>query len=186
MKNVILFDALSFVGYGLCLKMVDEEILVWGIDKTPKENSLEEERMYRIGRNANFQFVEYPKSMLDQTMFKQVDAVIYPWLGPYSIERNKVKDEKLHSVISHCNETKTKLILVSSNLATNESSDDLAIALDEDWFSKIDIKNSLCDHQKIRTKNTEFLFTFIEFSNNNIIEGTRKKDEHLEWVSQNF
>ncbi|MEH7381717.1 hypothetical protein V7138_14740 [Bacillus sp. JJ1533] len=184
MKKVILFDTFSFVGYGLCCRMIEKEIHVIGVDTIPEENSLEEDKMLRIGRNAFFEFKEYPIAMMNQNLFMQTDAVIYPWYNPNSLERNKKNEEKLQSVIEFCSESKTKLILVSAHSLNRTI--DLDDELDENWYSKITIENSLCEHQKVRTKNIEFLFTFIHFSSTGLEDGINKKNEHKEWISQTF
>ncbi|MEH7235480.1 hypothetical protein [Bacillus sp. JJ1562] len=186
MKKVILFDAFSFVGYGLCCRMIDNEIHVFGVDAKPKEDSPEEDKMLRIGRNAFFEFIEYPKAMMNQEMFVQTDSVIYPWYSPNFSERNEEKRNTLQSVLEYCNDTNTKLILVSAHSLDRNTMDDLNDELNESWYSKINIDNSLCEHRKVRTKNIEFLFTFIDFSNKELEEGIKIKSDHEEWISQNF
>ncbi|MEH7388486.1 hypothetical protein V7147_24270 [Bacillus sp. JJ1521] len=186
MKNVILFDAFSFVGYGLCCRMIDKEIHVVGVDTNPKENTSEEDKMLRIGRNAFFEFMELPKAMANQTKFAQTDAVIYPWYGPNSSDRVEEKGEILQSVLKYCNEANTKLILVSAHSLDRNKKDEIDAELNESWYSKINIDNSLCEHRKVRTKNIEFLFTLIDFTNKEIAEGINIKNEHEEWIFQNF
>ncbi|WP_453990471.1 hypothetical protein [Bacillus nitroreducens] len=183
MKKVILFDAFSFVGYGLCCKMIDESIQVLAVDETPKENSPREDKMLRIGRNSYFEFVEYPKVLVNQKMFEQTDAVIYPWYDPVSSKRNQ---ELFHSVMNSCNDAKSKLILVSANCVNRDVTIDMESELDHNWYSKINFTDSLSEHRKIRTKNIDFLFTFIDFSNHELKEGIQKKNDHEEWISQNF
>ncbi len=185
-KKVILFDAFSFVGYGLCCRMMDKEIHVVGVDTNPMENSSEEDKMLRIGRNAFFEFIELPKAMSGQSMFAQTDAVIYPWYGPNSSDRIKEKGEMLQLVLEYCNHTKTKLVLVSAQSLDRNTKDDLDDELNDSWYSKINIDNSLFEHRKIRTTNIECLFTFIDFTNKELEEGIHKKNEHEEWISQNF
>ncbi|MFS0824177.1 hypothetical protein [Bacillus sp. 1P02SD] len=186
MKKVILFDAFSFVGYGLCCRMIEKEIQVIGVDANPKENSPEEDKMLRIGRNAFFEFIEFPKAMGNENMFMQSDAVIYPWYNPKTSERNENKGENLQSVLEYCNDTKTKLVLISAHTLHRNSNDDLEDELDDNWYSKINMDNSLCEHQKVRTKNIQFLFTFIDFSNKELEEAINKKNDHEEWIFQNF
>ncbi|MEH7224849.1 hypothetical protein V7112_13660 [Bacillus sp. JJ1566] len=186
MKKVILFDAFSFVGYGLCCRMIDQEVQVVGVDAKPRDNSSEEDKMLRIGRNAFFEFIEYPKAMVDQSIFLQTDAVIYPWINPNSTERIEEKEVKLQSVLEYCNVTKTKLILVSAHSIERNTNCNLEDELDDSWYSKINIKNSLNEHQKVRTKNIEFLFTFIDFSIKELGEAINIKNDHEEWISQNF
>lgn len=184
-KKVILFDAFSFVGYGLCCRMIDKEIHVIGVDANPKENSPEEEKMLRIGRNAFFEFIEFPKA-INERMFIQSDAVIYPWYNINSSERNEEKKKSLQSVLEYCKETNTKLILISAHTLGRNTIADLEDELDDSWYAKIHIDNSLCDHQKVRTKHIEFLFTFIDFSNKDLGEAIMKKNDHEEWIFQNF
>lgn len=185
-KKVILFDAFSFVGYGLCCRMIDKEIHVVGVDTNPIENGPKEDKMLRIGRNAFFEFMELPKAMVNQNKFVQTDAVIYPWYGPNHSDRIEEKGEILQSVLESCKDTKTKLILVSVNSLGRNKKADLVDELNETWYSKINIDNSLCEHRKVRTKNIECLFTFIDFSNKGLEEGINKKNEHEEWIFQNF
>lgn len=186
MKKVILFDAFSFVGYGLCCRMLDDEIHVIGVDLQPKENSLEEDKLLRIGRNAYFDFIEYQKEVLNQNIFNQSDAVIYPWFSSSDQTRNEEKEDRLHSVIKYCMASKTKLVLVSALKTNNDTKNDLDYELDNGWYSKINIVNSLCEHRKLLTKNVEFLFTFINFSNKDLGEGIQIKNDHKEWILQNL
>ncbi len=185
-KKVILFDAFSFVGYGLCSRMLDEEINVIGVDAEPMENSLEENKMLYVGRNAYFHFIENSKALLNQSLFEKTDAVIYPWFSSTQPSRNEEKEERLQSVFDYCNDSKTKLILVSVHDINRVAKDSLEDELDESWYSKIKLENSLWEHRKIRTKNIEFLFTFIDFSNKGLAECIQIKSVHKEYIHQNI
>ena len=185
-KKVILFDAFSFVGYGLCCRMLDKEIHVVGVDKNPKENSQEEDNMLRIGRNAFFEFVEQSKATVNHRLFNNTNAVIYPWNNPNTSERKQEKEEKLDLVLQYCSDAKAKLILVSAHSLERNPNDDFIDELDDRWYSKINIESSFFEHRKVRTKNIDFLFTFIDFSSKELEEGHNKKNDHKEWISQNF
>jgi hypothetical protein len=185
-KKVILFDAFSFVGYGLCSRMLDEEINVIGVDAEPMENSLEENKMLYVGRNAYFHFIENSKALLNQSLFEKTDAVIYPWFNSTHHNRNEEKEERLQSVFDYCNDSKTKLILISVHDINRIAKDSIEDELDESWYSKINLENSLWEHRKIRTKNIEFLFTFIDFSNKGLAECIQIKSVHKEYIHQNL
>ena len=185
-KKVILFDAFSFVGYGLCCKMLDEEINVIGIDAEPMENSPEEKKLLFIGRNAYFRFFENSKASLNQSLFNKTDAVIYPWCSSTHPNQNEEKEERLQSIFDYCNDSKTKLILVSAHEINRVEIDSLADELDDSWYSKVNINDSLWEHRKIRTKNVNFLFTFIDFANKSFTECIRIMNDHREFFYQNI
>ncbi|WP_010283381.1 hypothetical protein [Bacillus timonensis] len=186
MKKVIVFDAFSFVGYELCCRMLDEEIHVTGVAPQPNEDSTEEDKLLRIGRNAFFHFIEFHNGILNPNILKQSDAVIYPWLSSPLLNRNEEKENLLQSVIDYCIDTKTKLVLVSVHMTNNDPKNEMEYELDEKWYAKINIENSLSEHRKVLTKNVEFLFTFIDFSNKELEEGIQIKNDHKEWILQNI
>ncbi len=182
-KKVILFDAFSFVGYGLCANMIENEIHVVGIDAMPKEGSPEEDKMLRIGRNANFEFREYNPKLFNLGFLEKSDAVIYPWFRPAHITQ-KEEDKDMITILRYCNNTKTKFVLASAYVKNNCDMQHLECELDEHWYTRINMDNNLIEHRKIRTKNIEFLFSFIDFSTTNFKEGINKMNEHEEWISQ--
>ncbi len=166
--------------------MLEEEINVIGVDAEPMENSPEENKMLYVGRNAYFLFIENSKAILNQSLIDKTDAVIYPWFSTTHPYRNEEIEERLQSVFDYCNDSKTKLILVSAHNINRVAKNSFEEELDESWYSKINLENSLWEHRKIRTKNIEFLFTFIDFSNKSLAEGIQIKNDHKEYIHQNL
>ena len=142
--------------------------------------------MLYVGRNAYFHFIEYSKALINQSLFEETDAVLYPWFSSIHQNRNEEKEQGLQLVVDYCIETKTKLILVSAQCVNRGANNSLDDELDDSWYSRFNLENSMYEHRKIRTKNVEFLFTFIDFSNKSLEEGIQKKNEHKEYIYQNL
>ncbi|MFS0864247.1 hypothetical protein [Fredinandcohnia sp. 179-A 10B2 NHS] len=177
MKKAIIYGAFSFVGYQLCRHMLNQEIEVVGIDFEPREGSPEENNMLRIGRNAYFTFVNYDTNLLrdGQLQVDDTDLFVYSWIGCY-----ENKDEEIRELLEHCSRNNSKFILVSTHKCSFGNEDEL----DEQWYNKLNIKNSFMEHRLMKEPKGTFLFTFINFSGTSVQEGLDKVYEHKEWLTK--
>lgn len=123
MKNAIVIGALGFIGYQLCCRLLEEEVNVYGMDHCPSEDSLNEEKMMLIGRNAHFQFIDIKDiQRLEQQNLTGIDVVIFSLFDPNEV----ISKENYHQtktdvraafekIVSYCEEKKVKLVLLSSS-----------------------------------------------------------------------
>ncbi|WP_169891186.1 NAD-dependent epimerase/dehydratase family protein [Litchfieldia alkalitelluris] len=126
MKSSIVIGALEFVGYGLCCQLIEDEIKVYAVDQIPKEESLKEEKLNLVGRNAYWQFVD-SSTHVNYDDFNEIDVVFYS-----ALELNGDKDQfsykikELDKVIKFCQRSGSRLILLSNHCPkVNEKENEL-------------------------------------------------------------
>jgi nucleoside-diphosphate-sugar epimerase len=123
MKKAAVIGANRFVGFCLCDYLLKEGIEVSGyIHKAhSNETMLQEEMKMLLDRNANFKvsLIENTEALFDS--MDEVDAIYFTYFdqGDFqdvSFFREKMKEahQVLIKCISHCLQTETKLILLSS------------------------------------------------------------------------
>lgn len=123
MKKVVVTGALGFIGFSLTQRLLEKGFEVVGIDGMIAENlqELYEEKLFWIGRNAHFQFIDQKIEEIDlKATFEDVDTVFHlaattsragnSDVGRTPVESNLGVTEK---IISACDVNK-KLIYTSS------------------------------------------------------------------------
>ena len=123
MENAIVIGAFNFVGFKLCCRLLEEGIVVYGVD-TPesREDEFVEEKQLQIGRNANFSWQEVSECVFfDNKGSNCYDTVYYclfdPSINMFSKGIDKCMNQTtklLKEVIQYCNEYKIKLVLLST------------------------------------------------------------------------
>ncbi|MEN1935754.1 NAD(P)-dependent oxidoreductase [Paenibacillus sp. 102] len=120
MKRVLIIGALSFVGYHLVNKMIEEEVEVYGLDFDDLESmsKISEEKLFLIGRNSLFAY----SSIRDENGWKRIETgqfdVAYFCLCEPN-RQNGFRNERiilqyLKRVIHMCEKKQVKLNVLSS------------------------------------------------------------------------
>ncbi|MBD8067548.1 NAD(P)-dependent oxidoreductase [Bacillus sp. PS06] len=117
MKKAVVIGALGFVGYGLCCRLLDEGVFVYAVDLYPKENSQKEEKMLRIGRNSNFQFIDIQEEDRYNHISTETDVSFISLLEMN--DTAKEGQEELGNVIQFCERSGSKLVILTSHQIKN-------------------------------------------------------------------
>ena len=124
MKQVLIIGTLGFVGYSLCSRLLEDGVTVIGLDHKPYENTIHEEKLLGISRNANFTFIPLKQEMLLKRDLENsmVDVVFY--CLPISdndgnIERNNDMEKLLELAIDQSLLNKCKFVIVASRVQGN-------------------------------------------------------------------
>ncbi|MCH1625879.1 hypothetical protein [Fredinandcohnia quinoae] len=173
MKQAMIIGAFTFVGHGICCRLLDEDIYVIGVDLSPDKDSMEEEKMFRIGRNANFIFEDLSDFSSDNFSFCNIDVVLYAMDDICDRSSNI-----LNKTIEFCYSNKIRLVLVSSHTNHMQQSE-----FDLKWCEELNLTLS---KQVIHYKEAHFFTSLIDFTTTNLQTGHRKVEEYREWVNTYF
>ena len=75
MEKAIVIGALGYTGYGLCCRLLDNDVIVYAIDFKPQTESLEEEKLLQVGRNANFIFTDVNEYSFEDEDMTDIDTI---------------------------------------------------------------------------------------------------------------
>jgi UDP-glucose 4-epimerase len=122
MKQAIVIGALGFVGYRLCCRLLDKDVRVIGVDFSPKEESVEEEKLFQIGRNADFTFINLDiENLWISSDLVKCNNVFYSLVDPTcSIEtsemdkQREITKKQIVKVIEFCKKNNSRFILIST------------------------------------------------------------------------
>lgn len=173
MREAIIIGVFTFVGHGLCCHLLEEDTHVIGIDLFPAEDSLEEEKMFRIGRNANFQFEELSNFPSSNSLFGTTDIVIYAL-----DELSNRNEDIITNTLELCYANRKRLILLS--LAANPEP---LNTFDAKWCEELDLT---LNKQIIKYNGIHFFSLLIDFSSIDIHTAGLKVDEFVDWVKTYF
>ena len=154
MKKAIVIGALGYVGYGLCCRLLDDDVIVYAIDSIPKAESLEEEKLLQVGRNANLIFTDLNDCIFEDENMTDIDAVFYTLIDPnFRIKEEDIIALKtqnrnmLEKAIDHCDQKRCKFILLSTTcIESGASQEDKLREQDELYVSR----NDTLDYMIIR------------------------------------
>ncbi|MCA1031048.1 NAD(P)-dependent oxidoreductase [Bacillus timonensis] len=133
MNKATIIGGLDFIGYSICTRLLEEGFTVYALDLEPKEGSLEEEKLLRIGRNANFHFSERDSTLSSLKTYPACDLLFYIGVAPFAEVRNRSVYDRyvdhmktsLKEVCDYCNKHQTKLILLSTLNVFNEKQEEI-------------------------------------------------------------
>jgi nucleoside-diphosphate-sugar epimerase len=123
MKKVIVIGAFNFIGYALCSRLIEEDVLVYALDvpRSEIDQSMIEEKQFWIGRNAKISFQQIKDFTFSAIIQDHCDYVIYTLYDPlekcyqpnldHCIEQTR---KLLESVITYCSNTNCQLVLLST------------------------------------------------------------------------
>ncbi|MFC4320668.1 NAD-dependent epimerase/dehydratase family protein [Litchfieldia salsa] len=128
MKKAVVIGALGFVGYGLCCRLLDEGVLIEAMDLPPCDNSLEEEKILQIGRNANFRFIDMNIEDRYEQLSSDTDVIFFSLLdlndnveGSDALQRKVATEAELVKAIQACGQSeKSKIVIISSTELNEE------------------------------------------------------------------
>ncbi|WP_246938623.1 NAD-dependent epimerase/dehydratase family protein [Bacillus pinisoli] len=111
MEEAIIIGAFDFIGYNLLNKLLNDGVVVHGVDIELSEQAsdLKEEKILAIGRNANFNYIEdneWESLQEVDTLFYCVDVT-----GGEDLAR---AEDLLKEAIQYCQSTSTSLIFAST------------------------------------------------------------------------
>lgn len=120
MERVLIIGALTFVGYHLVNKMIEEEVEVYGLDfdEFDSMTKINEEKLLLIGRNALFTYYSIRDEdgwrSVEEESFDTVYFCLYEPNQQSGFRNERVILQYLKRIIRMCEEQKVKLNLISS------------------------------------------------------------------------
>ncbi len=119
MRGAVIVGALSFVGYHLLTKLLEEEIEVIGMDEESWDglSRMNEEKLLLIGRNSCFSYCSlHEKDAFKQVHPEDVDTVFFCLFEPnqYSFSSKREYEGALTGALQYCSRYKKRFVFLSS------------------------------------------------------------------------